>query len=145
MKKCRRCREEFIRFVEQKSYYSYKKPAKDNSHFHYGICYYKYGLCINRHYTPLHKTKVIWDSCIRCGYSGTTKFHLKKKSKKKVVEEEEKSVCEPRPDEIQSLRVELRQFRKELEEYKRIRKEELISALFDKTGDRKESERSHSL
>lgn len=75
-KKCAKCKNSFVKFIEQKSYIAVKRRSSDNTHNHSGIPYYIYGICEDLHYTPHRKTKIIWDSCLRCHVGGITKFKV---------------------------------------------------------------------
>jgi len=118
------------KYVERKSYKPAKKFSEDFSHHHYGIAYHMYGICPSFHYTRLHKTKVIWDPCLRCNFGGVTKYRLKKdgkegkeggkkKTRKKAVEKGNKDDV----DEVKILRIEVSALRSEMEKYKKMYQE----------------------
>jgi hypothetical protein len=103
MKKCRTCSEKFRDYIEQRSLCTTRKMVPDGSHFHYGLVYYRYGICSRHHYSRIQKTKIIWDPCIRCRFKGVTRYKICTEEKKEIV----------------SLRLEIRQLREEMEKYRR--------------------------
>jgi hypothetical protein len=107
-KKCRKCKNGFTHFLEQKSYQTVRKRAKDKTHSHYGIAYYRYGICEKHHYNKLNKVKVIWDPCLRCKIGGVTKY------KRPFEPEDDNTSMISNATEIVSVRMEVEELRAEM-------------------------------
>lgn len=115
MRKCKTCHEDIARYVEQRSHFNARKRAPDNTHFHYGIAYYRYGICVRHHYTRFEKAKVIWDPCIKCKFKGVTNYKLPK------------TELEEKEEEIVSLRFEVNALKEEMKKYREEYSHELNS------------------
>ncbi len=118
MKKCKTCGKFVERYVEKKSYQTVKKRSADNTHFHYGTAFYRYGICSKYHHNKYGKTKVIWDPCIPCKFRGVTRYKLKKVRGTKEIN-----------NDIIQLREEMRLLKEEMSNYKKLKAHELHSAL----------------
>lgn len=109
---CSVCNGKFVHYNEKKSYLTSRKRSNDNTHFHHGITFFRYGICDKFHYTRIRKTKVIWDPCIRCKFKGITKYKVPKIK-----------------NEITTLRLEVQKLRKEMAKYKKHQSQSLRDAL----------------
>lgn len=107
MRKCKDCKEKIVRYLERKSYCMAKKLSPDKTHFHYGVSYYRYGVCIAHHHTRIRISKIIWDPCLKCNFKGVTKrFKLPKYQDEK-------------DEEISTLRIEVNKLKREFEKMRR--------------------------
>lgn len=70
MKRCKTCRKRIIKYFDRKSFHPSKRRASDNTHFHHGTTYDRYGKCDKNHLTKIRKVKVIWDPCLKCKFKG---------------------------------------------------------------------------
>lgn len=109
---CKKCKEQFIRYIEKKSYLPAKKRAKDKTHYHYGTAHHKYGVCPSYHYTRIAKIKINWDPCLRCKFDGVTTFKEIEK------EPDEVSVTIDENSEIHTLRMDMEELKKEMQKYR---------------------------
>jgi hypothetical protein len=133
MRKCKTCGGDLIRFIERKSYCMFRKRAKDNTHYHYGVGFYRYGVCEKHHYTRCNKTKVIWDPCIKCKMKGvTTKYRLKKQDTDSVdsahsypFSTKNNAYYNIHDEEITTIRLEMKQLKEELSKYKEKHKKDI--------------------
>lgn len=108
---CRKCKQDIIRYVEKKSFQTIKERVSDNSHFHYGVPYFRYGICRRLHMTKFKMCKVIWDPCIKCKFKGVvTNYRLPKTPE------------EQRLEEIKELRREIEDMKAMKDEFDQLKK-----------------------
>jgi predicted transcriptional regulator len=61
---CKICRYPFDKYVQRRSLKQVKKRI--SGHLHFGMAFYKYGVCENNHYTKIERTRVDWSHCNKC-------------------------------------------------------------------------------